>query len=47
MLVGRKDLPARTMQELIAWLRANPDKATYPNSGGDPCRTYGAFIFKI
>src|SRR3954468_24868055 len=27
-LVGRSDLPANNLQELIAWLKANPDKAT-------------------
>jgi tripartite-type tricarboxylate transporter receptor subunit TctC len=27
-LVGRGDLPANNLKELIAWLKANPDKAT-------------------
>lgn len=27
-LVGRSDLPANNLKELIAWLKANPDKAT-------------------
>jgi tripartite-type tricarboxylate transporter receptor subunit TctC len=28
MLVGKRDLPARNVEELIAWLKENPDKAT-------------------
>ena len=28
MFVGRKNLPPNDLQELIAWLKANPDKAT-------------------
>jgi tripartite-type tricarboxylate transporter receptor subunit TctC len=27
-LIGRSDLPANNLKELIAWLKANPDKAT-------------------
>ena len=27
-LIGRSDLPANNLQELIAWLKANPDKGT-------------------
>ena len=27
-LIGRGDLPANELKELIAWLKANPDKAT-------------------
>ena len=27
-LIGRGDLPANNLKELIAWLKANPDKAT-------------------
>jgi tripartite-type tricarboxylate transporter receptor subunit TctC len=28
LIAARKDLPANNLQELIAWLKANPDKAT-------------------
>jgi tripartite-type tricarboxylate transporter receptor subunit TctC len=28
LIVGRRDLPADDLKELIAWLKANPDKAT-------------------
>jgi tripartite-type tricarboxylate transporter receptor subunit TctC len=36
-IVGRKDLPPRDLQELLAWLKANPDKASVGTigSGGD------------
>jgi tripartite-type tricarboxylate transporter receptor subunit TctC len=36
LIVGRKDLPANDLKELIAWLRANPEKATQgtPGAGG-------------
>src|SRR5262245_15679811 len=32
-LIGRPDLPAKNLNELIAWLKANPDKATAGNIG--------------
>jgi tripartite-type tricarboxylate transporter receptor subunit TctC len=36
LIVGRKGLPANNLEELIAWLKANPDKATQgtPGVGG-------------
>ena len=33
MIVGKTSLPANTIQELIAWLKANPDKATAVSVG--------------
>jgi tripartite-type tricarboxylate transporter receptor subunit TctC len=33
IVVARKDLPAKDLKELIAWLKANPDKATEGTSG--------------
>lgn len=33
MIVARKDFPAANLQELIAWLRSNPDKATQGTAG--------------
>ena len=33
VIVARKTLPANNLKELIAWLRANPDKATFGTSG--------------
>jgi len=42
MIVGKKDLPAATMRELIAWLRANPDKASFATPGvGSPSHVWG------
>jgi tripartite-type tricarboxylate transporter receptor subunit TctC len=33
VVVARKDLPAKDLAELIAWLKANPDKATQGTAG--------------
>jgi tripartite-type tricarboxylate transporter receptor subunit TctC len=33
IVVARKDLPAKDLRELIAWLKANPDKATQGTAG--------------
>jgi tripartite-type tricarboxylate transporter receptor subunit TctC len=33
LIVGRKNMPANDLQELIAWLRANPDKAAVGIAG--------------
>jgi tripartite-type tricarboxylate transporter receptor subunit TctC len=33
VIAGRKDIPAGTLQELIAWLRSRPDKATEWTNG--------------
>jgi tripartite-type tricarboxylate transporter receptor subunit TctC len=33
VVVARKDLPAGDLKELIAWLKANPDKATQGTAG--------------
>jgi tripartite-type tricarboxylate transporter receptor subunit TctC len=33
VVVARKDLPATDLKELVAWLRANPDKATEGTAG--------------
>src|SRR5712664_3755795 len=33
VVVARKDLPATDLKDLIAWLRANPDKATEGTAG--------------
>jgi tripartite-type tricarboxylate transporter receptor subunit TctC len=42
MLVGKKDLPAKDMKELITWLKANPDNGTYGTPGfGSPSHVWG------
>jgi tripartite-type tricarboxylate transporter receptor subunit TctC len=33
VILGRKDLPARDLKELIAWLKAKPNKATEGTAG--------------
>jgi tripartite-type tricarboxylate transporter receptor subunit TctC len=33
LIVGRKDLPAQNLKDLIAWLKANPDKASQGHAG--------------
>jgi tripartite-type tricarboxylate transporter receptor subunit TctC len=45
MIIGRKTLAADTMQELIGWLRANPDKALAGTVGaGSPSHVAGIFF---
>ena len=43
-LMGRKDFPAKDAKELVAWLKANPGKATAgtvgPGSGAHMCMVY-------
>jgi tripartite-type tricarboxylate transporter receptor subunit TctC len=43
-IVARNDLPAQNLKELIAWLKANPDKASAatvgPGSGAHLCGIY-------
>lgn len=33
VVVGRKDMPAKDLRELISWLKANPDKASQGTAG--------------
>jgi tripartite-type tricarboxylate transporter receptor subunit TctC len=47
MVVARKDIPANNLKELIAWIKANPDKATQGNSGiGSPSHVSGILFQK-
>jgi tripartite-type tricarboxylate transporter receptor subunit TctC len=47
VIVGRKDLPAAGLKDLIAWLRANPDKASAGTSGpGSVGHVVGVFFQK-
>jgi tripartite-type tricarboxylate transporter receptor subunit TctC len=42
MFAGRKDLPAKNIKELVAWLKANPDKASFATPGvGSPSHIWG------
>jgi tripartite-type tricarboxylate transporter receptor subunit TctC len=45
LIDSRKTLPAKDLKELIAWLKANPDKATEGNSGlGTPSHVAGILL---
>jgi tripartite-type tricarboxylate transporter receptor subunit TctC len=47
LIVARKDLPAKDLKELIAWLKANPDKALQGTSGvGASSEVAGVFFQK-
>jgi tripartite-type tricarboxylate transporter receptor subunit TctC len=42
MIAGRKDLPAKNVRELVAWLKENPDKASFATPGvGSPSHLWG------
>ncbi len=48
MVVGRKTLPANNVMELIAWLKANPGKATSGTIGvGSPSQVGGIYFQKL
>jgi tripartite-type tricarboxylate transporter receptor subunit TctC len=45
VIVARKSLPASDLKGLIAWLKANPDKATAGSAGvGSPPHVFGTFF---
>ena len=45
LIVSRSSLPATNLKELIAWLRANPDKASQGTAGaGSAAHISGAFF---
>jgi tripartite-type tricarboxylate transporter receptor subunit TctC len=45
LIVAKKTMPARDLKELIAWLKANADKASQGNSGvGTPSHVGGIFL---
>jgi tripartite-type tricarboxylate transporter receptor subunit TctC len=45
LIVARKTMPANTLSELIAWLKANPDKASQGTSGpGSAIHVAGVFF---
>ena len=45
VIVSRKDAPAADLKQLIAWIKANPDKLTAANSGtGSPSHISGLYF---
>jgi tripartite-type tricarboxylate transporter receptor subunit TctC len=45
LIVGKKAAPAKDLKELIAWLKANPGKATQGTAGvGSPSHVSGAYF---
>jgi tripartite-type tricarboxylate transporter receptor subunit TctC len=46
LIVGRKDLPANDLLELIAWLKANPGKATQGTPGVGAFGHIGGIFFQ-
>ena len=45
LIVARKTMPAKDLGELVAWLKANADKASQGNSGiGTPSHVAGVFL---
>ena len=45
LIVGRKDLPANSIKELVAWLKENPGKVSVGTSGpGSPSHVFGSFF---
>jgi tripartite-type tricarboxylate transporter receptor subunit TctC len=47
LIVSRSTIPANNLKELLAWIKANPDKATQGNSGiGSPSHVSGILFQK-
>ena len=46
LIVARKDMPANNLKELIAWLKANQDKASQGNSGVGTPSHVGGLMFQ-
>ena len=48
VICARKDFPANDLKELIAWLKANPDKATSSDAGvGSPQHVFGVLFQQV
>jgi tripartite-type tricarboxylate transporter receptor subunit TctC len=46
IIVARKTMPARDLNEFIAWLKANPDSATQGTTGAGGISTVGGLFFQ-
>jgi tripartite-type tricarboxylate transporter receptor subunit TctC len=45
MIAGKKDLLAKNMSELVAWLKANPDRGSFATPGvGSPSHVWGIYF---
>jgi tripartite-type tricarboxylate transporter receptor subunit TctC len=48
LLAVKNDLPAKNLTELVAWLKANPDKATFGTAGvGSPSHVGGVLFQQV
>ena len=46
LIVAKKAMPANDLKEFIAWLKANPDKATQGTTGAGGISTVGGLVFQ-
>ena len=46
LIVARKTMPANDLKEFIAWMKANPDKATQGTTGAGGISTVGGLFFQ-
>ena len=46
VVVGKKALPANDLKEFVAWLKANPDRATQGTTGAGGISTVGGLFFQ-
>jgi tripartite-type tricarboxylate transporter receptor subunit TctC len=46
VVVSRKDVPAKDLKELIAWVKANPDKVLTGTSGAGAATHLGGILFE-
>jgi tripartite-type tricarboxylate transporter receptor subunit TctC len=46
LIIGRKNMPAKDLRELVAWLKANPDKASQGTSGGGSIPHVAGVLFQ-
>jgi hypothetical protein len=46
LIIERKTLPAKNLAELIAWLNANPDKATQGTAGAGGASDVAGIFFQ-
>jgi tripartite-type tricarboxylate transporter receptor subunit TctC len=46
VIITRQDMPANSLSELIAWLRANPDKGTQGTGGAGSTSHVGGTLFQ-